>query len=121
VTFDGHTYLLCQDPRPWPDAEMYCASQGGHLASIHSSAENDFLCQEVNAFSHDKCWIGLSDEAVEGDFVWTDATPTDYLDWAPGEPNGGRNENCGQLDRYYPDETWNDEPCDEALRFICEL
>jgi hypothetical protein len=122
AVFGGRTFLFCQDMRTWPEAEMFCAGLGGHLASIHSTAENDFIFQEINAFSHDKAWIGFNDRAVEGTFVWTDASPSDFTDWAPGEPNNaGGNEDCGQLDRFYPDETWNDEPCDEALRFVCEI
>ena len=33
--------------------------------------------------------IGLEDSAAEGGFVWTDGTNVDFVDFTPGEPNGG--------------------------------
>ena len=30
-------------PMTWTDAEQYCVSNGGHLASIHSQAEHDLV------------------------------------------------------------------------------
>ena len=35
----------------------------------------------------DQVWIGFSDGASEGTWVWMDGTPTDYTVWGPGEPN----------------------------------
>ena len=52
-------------------------------------------------------WIGASDMASEGNWVWLNGEPaiSSELIWASArhEPNGGRNENCvavvGQSDR----------------------
>ena len=38
--------------------------------------------------------IGLNDELVENDFVWTDGTPRDFNSWAGGEPNNSGNEDA---------------------------
>ena len=32
-------------------------------------------------------WIGLSDQAVENNFVWDSGEPVTYTAWGPGEPN----------------------------------
>ncbi len=45
----------------WAEAEKDCNIKGGHLASIHSAAENNFiesLCSDCNL------WIGGKDTAV---------------------------------------------------------
>lgn len=34
--------------------------------------------------------------------------------------DAGGDEDCGQLLRFYPDLGWNDEPCAQALFFVCE-
>ena len=33
------------------------------------------------------CWIGFTDEANEGGFIWVDGTSVGFVDFAPGEPN----------------------------------
>ena len=32
------------------------------------------------------CWIGLTDEGLEGTFRWQDNSPTNFLNWNSGEP-----------------------------------
>jgi hypothetical protein len=41
--FAGHCYKLFSDSLWWEAAENYCQDRGGHLTSVHSQAENDFL------------------------------------------------------------------------------
>ena len=43
--WNGYEYLVVNDGKTWPDAERYCVERGGHLASITSQAENEFLTQ----------------------------------------------------------------------------
>jgi hypothetical protein len=117
----GRTYYFCQFGLSWPRAEAYCRGLGGHLASLHDDADNDFAFRAANQLSHEKYWIGLNDLRRKHSFVWSDGSPVTYTHFAPGEPNdaGGR-EDCGQLNRYFPDDGWNDEPCEQTLRFVCE-
>ena len=44
-TWNGYKYLVVNELKSFPDAEQYCVDRGGHLASITSQAENDFLTQ----------------------------------------------------------------------------
>jgi len=60
--YDGRCYLLVRVGATWPDAEAYCNSKGGHLASIHSLAENNFI---VGLAPNDNYWLGASDSAKE--------------------------------------------------------
>lgn len=66
------------------DARAQATLLGGTLASVRSQANNDWLAARLSV---QYVWIGLSDEAVEGSFVWDDATPLAYTNWAPGEPD----------------------------------
>ena len=43
VKWDGYKYEIVTQRLPWQQAENYCVNRGGHLASITSQAEHDFL------------------------------------------------------------------------------
>ncbi|MCK5849914.1 MAG: hypothetical protein KAH23_03285 [Kiritimatiellae bacterium] len=43
VAFQGHHYLVFPLEMSWNDAEDFCASRGGHLVTITSKEENDFV------------------------------------------------------------------------------
>ncbi|VDP08495.1 unnamed protein product [Heligmosomoides polygyrus] len=71
-------------------AERECRSHGGHLASIHTPEENNFL------FSDDWfAWIGLNRQE-NGRFAWYDGTPLNYTFWRVGQPNTDH-EKCGMV------------------------
>lgn len=94
-----------------PQAQAYAQTFGANLISVQSAAENADLLQALSnqGYANQVVWIGFTDAAVEGTFVWYDGAPVTYSNWAPGEPNNaGGNENCTQI---YPDGTWNDLDC----------
>ena len=83
IDWSVHSDLLS-----WQNAENSCALQGGHLASLHSRAEQ----RAVDHLLEAPTWIGLNDIAQEagcdGDsFVWSDGSDNDWSRWADGEPN----------------------------------
>ena len=43
VQREGYEYDVVTTERYWHDAESYCIERGGHLASITSQEEQDFL------------------------------------------------------------------------------
>jgi hypothetical protein len=119
--FEGRFYFFCSDYRTWDDARTFCQTLGGRLAAIRSAGVNAFVVSESGAVDATrKWWIGGSDIASEGTWAWDGGTPWTYTNWASGEPNNsGGNEDCLQLWRY-TDGTWNDEPCAQALNYVCE-
>ena len=74
------------------DATAFCTEHYAGLASIHSPAEAAHAAQSCSFYSAAEnapvgCWIGLTDEASEGGFVWMDGSAVDFVDWNAGEPN----------------------------------
>lgn len=57
---NDHCYWYASTGATWDAAEADCVAQGGHLASITSSAENDF----VQGVGSGEFWIGLRDYAT---------------------------------------------------------
>jgi hypothetical protein len=74
-------------------AESIGVLLGGHLASIQDADENEFVRAQVLGFdaTDRRGWIGFTDVASEGNFVWTDGSPVTYTNWGGGEPNNANN------------------------------
>lgn len=117
----GGTLAYCFVPRTQEDAELDCIAQGGHLASIHSNAQQNEIVQGALQVADDQWWIGLDDVALEGEFTWTDKSPLNYTGWAGGEPNdAGGNEDCVHIASWAGGQ-WNDVACQVELRYVCRL
>jgi hypothetical protein len=65
--FEGFCYLVVTNSAVWDKAEKICISKGGHLASIHSDSENNFI---QSLYSSTAIWIGGTVEADEVGFTY---------------------------------------------------
>ena len=88
---------------------LYAAqSIGGHLLTITSAAENEFVRETFGNFGGvpRRLWLNATDRDEEGNFVWLNYAPFEYSNFAVGEPNNfGGNEDYLEI---HPDGTWND-------------
>ena len=129
--FQGYYgYKYFQEKLSWSAAEARCQQDGGHLASIHSIYENNFLHQLKTGTD---TWFGFNDINTEGDWGWSDGSDVDFENWYPGEPNncgGGVNcdpnnrdsaQDCAHFD-YHPryNGKWDDAQCQNRKNFICK-
>ena len=94
----------------------------GHLATITSQEEGDFIASWIPAGNY---WIaGYQDPEISPpaqDWHWTTAEPWSYTNWATNEPNdyyGAGVESC--LELYSPGMGWNDVRCIEAKYLLVE-
>lgn len=111
IPFNGHTYQLTSAQLSWTAAEAEAVSLGGHLVAINDAAENEFV--RFNFGANFTPWIGLTDQAVEGVFVWSNGDPVTFTNWNGGEPNNVNNEDYAQM---LSSGLWNDLP-DGSTRF----
>lgn len=87
----GHFYLLLE-PSNWFEAEAAATSMGGHLVTINSEAERNWIRSGFQSCGV-PLWIGLTDQVQEGSFRWISGEPVGYQGWKPNEPNNyGGNE-----------------------------
>jgi hypothetical protein len=136
---NGNYYKAIGDYISFDDAIAASASStyegvNGHLVTITSKQENDFVHNQVNATS----WIAANDSATESDWRWAVGPESGtlfwtggakgngghsvnglYSNWADGEPNNSEGiEDCAQM--YSWNSEWNDVDCTGTLPYIVE-
>lgn len=88
-TYSGHTYEYYDVETTWNQAYRFCENKGGHLVTITSKDENDFVYE----LCKDHCsiiWIGANiynREAKKENWYWVTGEPFSYDGWNSGEPN----------------------------------
>ncbi|KAK3508499.1 hypothetical protein QTP70_031355 [Hemibagrus guttatus] len=104
----------------WNEARQECRSRGADLVIINSREEQEYLSQMVTG----EAWIGLSDSAEEGKWMWVDGTTMTTGFWWQGEPNDYDGiEDCAATGSKFAEAevtTWADYPCGTKLHAICE-
>jgi hypothetical protein len=105
----GHWYDIV-DPGAngsWTNAESKAVALGGHLVTINDAAEEAWL--RTTFGSGTRYWIGFTDEAVEGTWVWASGEPVTYTHWNQGEPNDwGNGEDYALMNWDTGTGAWND-------------
>ena len=106
----------------WKYAENQCQGEGGHLASIHSKEENDF----VSGLDSDVMWLGGTDLPTEGTWIWSDGSTFSFTSWNCGNPDnaGTLQEHCMTINQRCGGEYgwWNDLSCSSFIRkFVCKI
>ena len=83
---NNNWYISTDGVVTWADAEAQAQSWGGHLATVRSQAENDWLLANFASDGH-LYWIGYHDSVVEGQFEWASEETPGYENWRAGEPD----------------------------------
>jgi hypothetical protein len=94
------------------------ADEGGHLVTLTSAAENDFVFDALasnpaawgGAFGP---WIGLVQDPTgaepDGAWKWVTGEEATFFNWEESEPNNSGDESVGHyLSQEGIDRTWND-------------
>ncbi|XP_049961674.1 macrophage mannose receptor 1-like [Schistocerca serialis cubense] len=133
--FGASLYKLHSEALDWEGARRACASEGAHLAVVHSSYEASVLQRLFGARllykdspRADFAFIGFHDQFNEGQYLTIYGEPLYTLDysrwWSKGPDNVGQNfmgnpgEDCGAIHR---DGGLNDLPCGQKNAFFCEV
>ena len=126
TSWQGHRYQVFNNVSAWLDAEAFCEQLGGHLATISSQEENDFIYQFIIDAGYTSAYFGLTDRYEEGTWIWVTGEPVTYTNWHTDEPNSEHpNENYGMFYNSFRDGTWNDGDFEwgqtgGGTAFICE-
>ncbi len=108
---DGRAYFIRTATKTWADAEADCAAIGAHLAVL---ADDEESIAVDNRFVGDS-WIGMSDLAAEGNYVWVNGSASTYRKWDLLEPTDTITQNCVRLSI-----SWYDTDCAQMKQYACE-
>ncbi|HEV7279906.1 MAG TPA: C-type lectin domain-containing protein [Pirellulaceae bacterium] len=113
---EGHGYLFLQPNLTFHAARKRCEELGGHLVTIESPSEADFL---VKTWGDRNFWIGAGDFAEEGNYRWINGTPFEPHGYATrfGNWRGFRNALSWSTEH----QQWSDGASEGyLLEYICE-
>ncbi|HJN72433.1 MAG TPA: lectin-like protein [Myxococcota bacterium] len=114
--------LFCRTPGTWDEARAHCESLATDLAKIESTTWNltaaaGGAARYPAGVDRGEWWIGLSDVATEGTWLWTDGSAATFTAWGE-EPEPDSTNNCAVINE--PVEgSWDDRPCDSSRFFVC--
>jgi len=117
--YQDHKYYIAQEWRSWNDAKDRATALGGYLLTISSQAENDFIQNNLGDYKWDSYWLGYSDTAEEGTFVWANGSDASYTNWNGGEPNNSGDEDVVEFNGH--NGKWNDLNINDGRFFIIEF
>ncbi|KAG9480769.1 hypothetical protein GDO78_010176, partial [Eleutherodactylus coqui] len=117
-TFQGFCYKHFYDRKRWEEAETHCREYGGHLVSIVTPEEQDFINNKYKDYQ----WTGLNDRTIEGDFQWSDGNPLLFEKWNQGQPDSYflSGEDCVVMG-WHDSGLWSDVPCNYHLPYTCKM
>lgn len=88
VYWGNSKYQRFDESLNWEQAKEYCEELGGHLVTINSQEEQDFIKESViNEGKKATYHIGLFREGYGKDWQWVTGEEVAYFNWDYGEPN----------------------------------
>jgi len=125
IHFNGHYYLYTSEKMKWDTAKGKCQMRNGHLVTIDSSEENDFISKMVEGKAG--VWIGLYKSSETWRWVTTEKLL--YGNWGSGQPSITKRSSrlgvniCGVIkgvERYIPS-TYVDGEYKEGYTVSCGI
>ena len=127
--YNGHSYKLFSGGKTWTEAKAYCEKLGGHLVTITTQNEQEYIQTLISDSSLRSFFIG--GEKKDGSFQWITGEPFVYTYWYPGQPSGAQYLQIYTMNSGYSpklcgwDDTWNSGDIGGGIKipdigFICE-
>ncbi|MBQ7150831.1 MAG: hypothetical protein IJR94_01075 [Synergistaceae bacterium] len=124
--WNRHRYRIYSDDLTWDDAKARCERLGGHLLTITSDAEQNYIENVIKNSSADceSYWIGAkANESGWWEWITQEVFEKQYANFSGGQADGDGNylQIYGVQDNYTLG-TWDDVPQAASTKrgFICE-
>ncbi|XP_019616130.1 PREDICTED: fibrillin-3-like [Branchiostoma belcheri] len=114
--WNGACYYYSESKRTFLSAESDCDGRGATLAVVPDSATHQYLVQKARGKRF--IWIGLSDRAQEGTFVWSNGVSLGSF-----HPWRGRNNaraDCVAMAKWRRTYVWRVRGCSGKNNYFCQ-
>ncbi|MBL9176471.1 MAG: protein kinase [Verrucomicrobiaceae bacterium] len=117
-TFGGHRYQLIEEKLRWDAAKARAESLGGHLATITSKEENEWLKNSLGLLkgTRSHVFLGGSRSVDDGRWTWVTGEPFDLSFWLGDVPDT----HDPYLAFYLDQSRWDDIPDANSYSFLVE-
>ena len=117
-TYGGHRYQYYENDMSWTQARSFCQSLGGHLATITSQGEQEFI---TGKWPGKNGWIGAYGD--EHGYAWVTGETWGYTNWASSQPDNANGDEW--FVHIWDGGYWNDLNNDDSTYhhhhgFFCE-
>lgn len=114
VSWNGHDYVYVNADFTWNTALEICKSMGGHLVTLTSGPEASYVESTFLRPNDKAAWIGGSDAAEEGKWVWVTGEPWHF--WARINDDFG----AAHAITWWRDLGFHDWLGDKRQAYVCE-
>ncbi|MGN1166984.1 MAG: Ig-like domain-containing protein [Lachnospiraceae bacterium] len=100
-SFNEHYYYVYDRDSEWTQAKNYCESIGGHLVTITSGEEQQFVVELIQKYGQRKnYWLGgHQNGSNNSSWYWVTGEAFSYTNWANSQPDHS-NEDCLMMYTY---------------------
>lgn len=137
LNFNHSCYFVSTIFQDWTASSGWCSVNNGHLATIRSLDENQFVLDLVNTTLRDfldpvtlsttHIWIGSSIDINTTTFQWVTGETWGFSNFVPGEPDDELSQCLAMSPIVDTNGTiapyagfWEDKLCPEDAVFVCE-
>lgn len=80
-------YQLRRGEYSWNEANTIAEALGGKLATVYTDADSAVISSLLTAEALDSAWLGATDTATEGTWLWEDGRELGYTNWSLAHSN----------------------------------
>ncbi len=121
--FHGHHYKFFSSYITWERAKKYCENVGGHLVTINSAEENDFVRELIRqrGYRTSDIWLGAIKKKGRLRWEWLTEEPVTFSKWNPSQ-SGMESSKNGEYRLYVIKDEWRDWSSGDSGSgyYICE-
>lgn len=126
--YNGHSYIVFEDVKTWLGAKEACEVLGGHLATITSEEELEFVNSLKGLRSRTNYWLGAWQPSEEEGWTWVTGETWSYTFWGDNQPDNSQMDTGVSEDYlqacYDWGMKWNDSAVEQdwtaTVGYVCE-